>query len=241
MSSLRKRISVSVTALALLAGVPLQSQSFKGVFGWEVLSDEETLHGTVVSHDLAEDGDWCIKIRPAPADEFLLVNSDGILNANGLIEAEIEPPHLIGSEINERRFMSRLIGKTVTVTGVFVADKSHDNKTEIHPISSILADVTPPGSAGSVLEFFVFSDDSDNVPASVPYSHENRFGEFVIPVPRQFLKPAFTLSEVIELADSVWIDFVEQDGQRVLLGNVESGVAPERGFYHAVVKLFEDR
>jgi hypothetical protein len=50
-----------------------------------------------------------------------------------------------------------------TVTGTWVIDTDHDDKTEIHPITSILIEHLPaPDNRSRVVDFLVFSDDSYN-------------------------------------------------------------------------------
>ena len=75
-------------------------------------------------------------------------------------------------------------GVWATVEGTWVIDTDHDDKTEIHPITSLLIERPPaPDNRSRLIDFLVFSDDSDNFPDAVFHSGENRKGELRMPVP----------------------------------------------------------
>lgn len=130
-------------------------------------------------------------------------------------------------------------------------DKSHGDKTEIHPITTVLAESTFNNAKPVYLT--VFSDDSGNFPANVPHSGENRIGDFRIAfppapvVPHYDQQPVFTVEFQKHHARSAdfWIE-VDPFGQPFLVGLVQSGNADEnKGIYiariylsyHAIAKL----
>lgn len=232
-----------------------------GIFaGWREIRDNEELIGVITHHErnggLFGDGDWILKIRPDASHRFLLTNSQGITNADGLVECEVEPTDSIDNdEMEEQLFgpLARFFGPprggpaanpfTVTVTGTLVEDLAHDGKTEIHPITSIFADF---GTVNQVkmIEFFVFSDDSGNVTTSVRHSGENREGIFRTEYPPTpavtVVVPQFSETELTEMAEARLIQPVRQGNQFFLEGRIRSGIAPRRGFYHAVIRLWFD-
>lgn len=67
--------------------------------GWEVKQNQVTLTGIATGMDFAGgdfgDGDWSLFVRPDPDYEYLLVNSSGWRNQDGLIECEVEPPYRV--------------------------------------------------------------------------------------------------------------------------------------------------
>lgn len=151
-----------------LVGTPEQLAQILGIYGWDELQDYVTLVGVVESNGysggIGGDGDWLLQVRPDPGYEYLLVNRGRRRNDNGLVECEVEPPDSNGSEDNEKALFGRLVGKRVVIVGTWAEDKSHDNKTEIHPITSIAA------LDGPFVHLFAISDDSANFPATVPHS-----------------------------------------------------------------------
>ncbi len=205
-----------------------------GVWGWNELRDNVTLVGTVVSNDysggIGGDGDWLLKVRPSPGYEHLLVNRAGRRNADGLVECEVEPLDSLGNEDNAKAYFGRLRGKRVTMVGTWAEDKSHDDKTEIHPITSISA------VEGDFIHLYAFSDDSDNFPADVPHSKENRTAHFSL-----FVNPAFTtfsISEERAFVRSRSVGVVGDASGRRLVGTIETGTPDEgKGFYYLKLKL----
>jgi hypothetical protein len=151
-----------------------------GVLGWNEIRDGQQLTGEVTRHIRAGDGDRCLYIVPDASR--LLRNQAGRTNQDGTVEGEVEPNDDIDNDAMEAQFFDPLVGQRVIITGTFVEDKSHDDKTEIHPITSIFVDWGIVESVKRV-EFFVFSDDSANFPANVPHSGENRTGEFKVGYP----------------------------------------------------------
>jgi len=210
-------------------------QRLFGVSGWTEIKDHTTLEGVVVSNDYSGgifgDGDWLLKIRPDPAFNRLLFNRAGRKNADGLVECEIEPLDALGNEDNAREFFGRVTGKRVRIVGTWVEDQSHDDKTEIHPITSIAC------LDGEFVHLFAFSDDSDNFPAQVPHSKENRVAYFSVPINPAFTTFSISQEEPYVRSRSVGVT-VDASGNRVVVGTVQSGTSDEgKGFYYAKLKL----
>jgi len=221
-----------------------------GVWGWDEIKDDVKLQGFVMSHPIvAADGDWCFMVAPARGFRSLLTNQSGFTNHDGLIECEIEPPDdLKGEDSSSAETAIRLLGNPkgqwVTVEGAWVRDKSHDvwgndiglggvhdmGKTEIHPVTSILVEHTPPSDNRSrLVEFAVFSDDSANFPANVPHSDEDRHGKFDMPIP---LGGAFRIVNELNMCASKTFAIVPSDRVSTLECRVASGKASEgKGFY----------
>jgi hypothetical protein len=139
-----------------------------------------------------QDWDWSLFVKPAPAFENLAINRGGLQNNNGIIECEIQPPDGLLDGRTMHRFFDPLAGHMVTVVGTWVEDKSHNNKTEIHPITSILHETgSAPGLSHTekVAEFLGFCDTSTphaidpprpNVP---PHANELRVAQFQVRFP----------------------------------------------------------
>src|SRR5260221_5533023 len=138
-----------------------------GVSGWIELQDNTRLVGVATGdaysgHDAVfhpfEDWDWSLFVQPAQGFENLATNRAGVQNDNGNIECEIQPPDGFWDDGTMHRYLDPLIGHTVTMVGTWVEDISHNNKTEIHPITSILDE--QPGDLEKLIQFFVFCDTS---------------------------------------------------------------------------------
>ena len=207
--------------------------------GWKPLQDNVSLQGIVSGHSYNLDGDWQINVQPLDGFTNLLTNSRGRTNSSGVIECEIEPTDKFGSKRNELKDFGSLVGKKVTVTGAWVEDEQHDNRTEIHPITSILVDPDQPGRTKEI-EFFTFSDDSANFPFRVPFSGKNRLGSFSVPFPlatEEGFIPKYNVVSELNRAKSTNFEIVSYGSQYYLQGNVESGTAPNKGFYHGFIDL----
>jgi hypothetical protein len=83
---------------------------------------------------------------PAPGYTHLATNSAGVANPEGLIDCEIHVARDIPDTPVEGQLFDPCVGKNVTITGVHVEDRSHENKTEIHPIDSMVADLGADGA-----------------------------------------------------------------------------------------------
>ena len=91
-----------------------------------------------------DDGDWNICLKPAPGEEYVLVNSigkvnkaSGLCNDDGLIELEVRagPDFLVSLGPVPIDLPSIFpIGTEVTTYGQWVEDSGHDRKTELHPL-----------------------------------------------------------------------------------------------------------
>jgi hypothetical protein len=122
--------------------------------GWFLIdwkSPERTLVGTLTDvHNAGDfppgqDHDSNLIIIPN-ADEpnqALLKNRSGRSNDGGGVECEvnlIRNDQINGPDTFEN-WVSSLIGLEVTAKGVFVEDEGHNNKTELHPLDIIVAQV----------------------------------------------------------------------------------------------------
>lgn len=122
--------------------------------GWFLVdwkSPERTLVGTLTdvhnSGDFppTQDHDSNLMIVPNAdeSNQALLKNRLGRPNDGGVIECEVNVvrnDHIDGPDTFEN-WVSSLIGLEVTAKGVFVEDEGHDNKTELHPLDIIVAQV----------------------------------------------------------------------------------------------------
>lgn len=214
-----------------------------GVFGWKGLADYVRLEGTVLKTERSSDGDWILQIQPDEGSERLLVNSQGKRNENGIVECEIEPSDFFDDDQHEQIYFGTLQGRQVTVVGTWVEDKSHDDKTEIHPVTTVVAEHTFQDK--KTVYLLVLSDDSSNIPARVLHSGENRVGDFRIPfappphVPHYDHHPVLTIEFDVNYARSASFS-IETDGsgQPFLVGLVQSGTAEEgKGVYIARIVL----
>lgn len=212
---------------------------------WNVISNSQDLTGVVRSHErnggVVGDGDWILKIAPDQADHLLLINRAGVVNRNRLVECEVEPNDSIDNDAMEAHFFAPLVGLRVTVSGPWVEDTRHDNKTEIHPILSILVD---RGITGPVkrIEFFVIADDSwsSSVPQPVD---EGRFRVAYPPPPvAAAVVPRFAETEV-EIRPGHGLKLIQpvQQGNSFFLeGRIGAGAPPLAGFYHSVILMWFD-
>ena len=215
-----------------------------GVLGWTELADQVFLEGAVerVAGNVADDGDWCFHVRPRPVfASFLTAN--GRTNADGLIECEVEPPDRIGGDRHFHHYMDRLAGRWVRVVGTWAVDLSHGDKTEIHPITSILMDAPRPAGVLKRLELFAFSDSSGNFPAHVPHSNESRTATFewpIGPVETEVgaTSASFEVSDELDMSADKSMEILEVNGNWVFGATVASGTESDgNGFYHATVDL----
>lgn len=216
-----------------LVGQKERMRQLYGVSGWNELQDYTTLVGVVVSHDYSGgifgDGDWLLKVKPDQGYEQLLVNRSGKRNEDGLIECEVEPLDALGNEDNANSYFGRLTGKRVVMVGTWVEDKSHDDKTEIHPITSIAC------VDGDFIHLYAFSDDSTNFPAGVPHSKENRTAHVSLPLGAAFT--TFSISEETAYVRSRSVGVQGDASARRLVANIETGTPDEgRGFYYLKLK-----
>jgi hypothetical protein len=113
-------------------------------------------------------------------------------------------------------------------------------KTEIHPITSLLAKLQPPNSKTRRFVFLVFSDDSGGIPPPgggstiPPHSGENRHGDFWLAVPS-----GSTITKVEEHASkagsALTVTTQAKGSFSYVTGAVTSGKPEDgKGFYHLV-------
>src|SRR5574337_432968 len=183
-----------------------------------------------VNEAVAKDGDWCIHVRP-DVGTFLVNhkgarNTNGLVEC----EVQ-PPDHVYGGMDKNavfQTYMKRLHGRRVVVAGTFVADCAHSfddrdcppvkligplgglhlyarccnaGKTEIHPITSILAKfssnevdiplpyrLNPGEQLVNRLQLFVFSDCASRAGIRLwwghqpPHSKESRTAVFKVPI-----------------------------------------------------------
>jgi hypothetical protein len=144
-----------------------------GVLGWTELQDDVTLVGVATHDDYSghdnvfnreADWDWSLFVQPAAGSENLATNRAGVRNKGGEIECEIQPPDGFRGLPIMHSFFDPLLNHTVTVVGTWVEDISHNNKTEIHPITSVLDESAdgagPVPATEKTVRFLVFCDTS---------------------------------------------------------------------------------
>jgi hypothetical protein len=214
-----------------------------GVLGWKELGDYVTLKGTVLFNGRSEDGDWILKIQPDEAFEPLLVNSTGRRNDDGIVECEVEPSDFFDDDQHESLYFGGLLGRHVTVVGTWCEDKSHSDKTEIHPITTVVTESTFHDKKRVYV--VVLSDDSANIPVNVLHGGENRIGYFRVAfapvpvVPHYDHQPVMAIEFEKNFARSTKFTIgTDSAGQPFLEGLVQSGTADEnKGVYIARIVL----
>lgn len=165
--------------------------------GWNELQDGVTLVGNAIrdtysAHDVIvrpfEDLDWSLFAQSTPGLEHLATKKARALNDNASIECEIQPSDGCWSLEAMHQHLDPMFGNTVTVTGTWVEDLTHSNKTEIHPTTSIM---NSTDNASGVLtkterliRHCVFDDTSEVelfCPRPPPHANERRALEIRIP------------------------------------------------------------
>jgi HYDIN/CFA65/VesB-like, Ig-like domain len=237
--------------------------------GFVEIRDYQRMLGRVVKvHSaIAGDGDWNIDV--SPTNKSFLINHRGRRNTNGVVECEVQTPeHVYSGASSEhvrndifRRYMNRLQDRRVEVVGTWVADCAHSNegedcrwpfrccdrgKSEIHPITSILA--CPPSEAATPVrrfEFYVFSDSSSGPRAILHpalHAHTSRTGNFRVPIGPIGLpgesSGSYNIVTETALVESRHVTVVQEDGQWIFRNLIQSGRASEnKGFYQATIDL----
>jgi hypothetical protein len=230
----------------LVQSIQEKDASAMGVSGWNELQDAVTVQGFVVddphlSTGFLFDGDWCFSIRPTRGFSRFLVNSHNFINLDGTIECEIEPAqHLkdLGVDVVSNAVIDQFLGspkgRWVTVFGTWVEDSSHDDKTEIHPITSLLVEQAPaPDNLSRIVDFVVFSDDSPHGP--VPHKREDRHAAFEVVLP---LGASFQKISELNAAASVNVSTQPSSRFERVRFEVASGKPEDlKGFYHVKLRL----
>src|ERR1700730_4040602 len=123
-----------------------------GFYGWNVLQDQVTIRARVTAHSRStgflSDGDWNLEVRPLPAFASFLAApnkppASQEKNAQGLMDCEVHLADSINTDSMESSQFAHLVGQVVEITGVWVEDKSHGKKTEVHPIMAMVLDPAP--------------------------------------------------------------------------------------------------
>jgi hypothetical protein len=224
-----------------------------GIFGWSVIDDSRTLVGTVQSHHysggngITTDYDTNLQVVPEPAYRGLAVNRHGTPNPGGIVKCEIHVARGIPGTPVENDLFEPLVGRMITVAGVFVEDLSHGLWTEIHPIDYLVADMGQVGDRADARRwrFYAFCDDWHWIiaqPAPVPFSQTNRHCFTTIPFPDP---PA--AEAVPGFSSSLWpessyqsADVHTDNGEKPSLSvSVDTGVANQgKGLYCAELVLY---
>jgi hypothetical protein len=236
-----------------------------GVDGWAVLNANVTVKGTVAavewggSHNwinLNKDGDWSLFIRPGLASAKYADNSSGVTNAPtkglvaGLIECEILPRDASQQLFNELFIpLGALLGTKpipVTAVGVWVEDLSHDDKTELHPLQSVVAEVAANATSREFRVYALSDASSFHLPyrpKPVPYAGESYTATFQATFPP---KPAGASRPVVHCEElpctraegplAVHVD--ESTSPPRAVGSVTTGSPHNgKGLYAAVMTL----
>lgn len=238
-----------------------EANEVESVCGWDMLAPSVTLTGIVMRISYADgpdgDDDWSIFVQPDPNYAHLLINRDGQVNQDGLVECEVQPPDRVnGVDFNRPATMASyfqpLLGKRVTVVGTHVQEAwfCHDNKTEIHPIVSIFqTDGPQPLGVAYKMKFFVFSDSASLqlIPPIRPvlpfYNRFNNLASFRVPFPAPLpdVDPdgmhQFTVLREVNAARSREF-LITPDDPNYLTGRFQSGISDEgKGFYFAEIEI----
>jgi hypothetical protein len=227
-----------------------------GIQGWGVIAESATLTGTLQSEHYSGGGgilggdfndyDSNLEMLPAPGFEHMATNQQGVPNPGGIIECEIHLARDVPSTPDEAAIFAPCVGKTVTLTGPFVEDASHNWKTEIHPIDSLLAFIGTDGPRSHV-RLGVFSDDWHvmiSQPLEPPFARTDRVGSFAIPFPSgpQGYVPAY-IADVASISAyqsaEFQIFFSPGNEQTQLWATVHSGTPDNnQGLYVADVFVY---
>ena len=230
----------------------------------------------------SDDHDWHLFVVPLPGVEGLpsvarLTNSVGDTDSEMTCEVKVIPD--FDSKTCEERFFGPLVGRRVTVQGTWVEDRSHpwladveeygvraapgfdeeglrsaSPQVEIHPISSVLAEMSLPGDAVREFVFMVFSDDTNrncsgvncasllSQSGGVWFSGQSRVGTFDIPFgppPGTGFTPRFELIGEVERSDSPTVMIVQRGADWFLAGRVASGRPDEnKGLFRGRVRMW---
>jgi hypothetical protein len=223
-----------------------------GIFGWWVIDDSRTLAGTVQSHHysggngITSDYDTNLQVVPLPEYSGMAVNRLGTPNPGGIIKCEIHVARGVPNTEVENQLFEPLVGRLVTMGGVFVEDLSHGLWTEIHPIDYVLADMGQVGDRTDSRRwrFYAFCDDWHwciAQPVPVPFSQTDRYCSTTIPFPDprgsgavpQFTETLFPQSSY-QSADV----HIEQSAKPSLSISVHTGIANQgKGLYCAELVL----
>jgi hypothetical protein len=223
-----------------------------GIFGWNVLSPSMRLVGTLQSHHYSGGGgivstsdyDSNLVVVPAAGYTHLATNSAGVANPGGVIDCEIHVARDIPDTPVEGQLFDPCVGKNVTITGVHVEDRSHDNKTEIHPVDSMLADLGADG-AGHHFRFCAFSDDWTWIfsqPTPPPFAGEDRVADALIPFPAPEQPGSIPVykadAQRLSAPQSVDLKVLTVGDQTYLHVLVHTGTTDKEGLYWADLTLF---
>lgn len=233
--------------------------------GWFFLGDLVTVNGTldhltppagIVGGN--RDCDWSLHVKPQFADRDLLRNHKHSLNENGLIECEIKPPNTLKGGLDATnpdtmtRFFAPYVGRRVSVNGTWVADKGHNDKTEIHPIRAVRFDEPSPHGLSTTtrITLFMFSDAATrHVPRNgevYPHINESRKVTYAISFPPhegvEVGQPIVRVLEEIDMAASKSMKIVQNPPPHTDQFHLEYSVTTGRpsdgkGFYYVLMDL----
>jgi hypothetical protein len=255
--------ALGVIALKRVGALRIQRRgtlglAIRGVLGWNELQDEVTLYGMVEKSVYSgSDDDWVITVKPTDEYAPLLKSSDGKphdINTTGVMECEVQPINYLHdkygvtwdtrTDATTHHFLDPLWTSLVTIQGTWVEDRSHSDKTEIHPIAWIMMDQFPYGWEGlKLVTLYVFSETSNRWPNQVPHRLENRVAEGIVPFPR---KPAGSGDAIISVMNELNMarfvqftkEYIESDDTWEFHFHVESGLDNDhQGFYWAQIEV----
>ncbi|MBV9328335.1 MAG: hypothetical protein JO352_31855 [Chloroflexi bacterium] len=208
-----------------------------GLQGWTEYQDGVTLVGAVTGDnysdhsgpDSTDDWDWSIFVQPATGYDYLATNNQGVRNDNGVIECEIQAPDGLQDWASTHRYIDPLIGRTITMAGTWVDDISHNRKTEIHPITLVIAEEWEGDlNVAKLVTFMAFCDTYDWQPFrpfAVPHSNELRTGTLRVAYPAS---PDPTSPPILSVLDEINralpdkdIHISQEANQAFLLGTVQ--------------------
>jgi len=224
-----------------------------GVYGFDEIQDGVTMQGWARgSATVAGDNDWNLHVAPALKYSYLLENPHLPINADGMVECEVQPAQYLqesGLPVKDPALVNKLLGnpdgKWVTVVGTWSIDKSHtvdgevadfpgdsaNGKTEIHPIISILVEQWPADNSSREVDFLVLAEDVSNA----PHTLEDRQGVYEVPIPPG---SSFTIATEIYHAASRNVTTSDTSRVRTVRLEVRSGKPNDlKGFYYAHISL----
>lgn len=196
-----------------------------------------------------QDGDWNLVIRPDASYRHLLYNLEeeenkevSMVNKKSkVIECEVRPTDSFNTQYFADKCLAPLVGKKLRITGAFVEDKSHENKTEIHPISSIICEEQRVNS--KVITIIALTDNSRS--EDLPGSGESKTIRSLIPFENTPSKRNYR--KLGKIKQYSLIDFTKGlkplsvkliDNYSYLAVDIETGLNElEQGFFYSRIEL----
>jgi hypothetical protein len=108
----------------------------------------------ILNRDERDDNDTDVLITPDDAHRDLLLNRFGDPNTavahHSQVECEINVPG--DGRDQYEAWMRSMIGLTVTAQGIYVDHSGHDDKSELHPLDNVVAEVDAPQVPGNWID-----------------------------------------------------------------------------------------